>query len=90
MIARFVATVRAIWYNKKLLWRVFRSSPVSVLILAFFKNSQYIMFGNAKMIRRLEICKNCEFNDREFCVLCGCHIPAAVLHLAHKCPIEKW
>jgi hypothetical protein len=36
------------------------------------------------------VCATCEFNDDEFCLLCGCHIPAAVLHKAHKCPAGRW
>ena len=41
--------------------------------------------------RRITICIDCDkLNNRNFCVLCGCYMPAKVRSPKSKCPLNKW
>jgi hypothetical protein len=41
--------------------------------------------------KRFEICKTCtNFTEKEFCSLCGCHMPLKVQKDYFSCPIDKW
>ena len=41
--------------------------------------------------RRINICIDCDkLNNRNFCVLCGCYMPAKVRSSKSHCRIKKW
>lgn len=41
--------------------------------------------------RRIAICIDCDkLNNRNFCVLCGCYMPAKVRSPKSHCRIKKW
>ena len=41
--------------------------------------------------RRIIICADCDkLNNRNFCNLCGCYIPAKVRSPKSHCRIKKW
>ena len=41
-------------------------------------------------IRRVEICADCQSNDRGVCLQCKCFIPAKARSMKENCPIDKW
>lgn len=41
--------------------------------------------------KRIEICIDCnKLNNRNFCALCGCYMPAKVRSLKSHCRLNKW
>lgn len=40
--------------------------------------------------RRMKICKRCEFNDHNWCMKCGCFLPAKTKVESEKCHENKW
>lgn len=90
ILKRIQAALEAFKSNWPILKRAFRDTPISVLIVALFRNSQFILFGNASQSHRLEVCSTCEYQNENFCLLCGCHIPAKVLVKENACPAGRW
>lgn len=42
-------------------------------------------------LERAEKCANCDAaNDKNFCAICGCYIPAKVRSKKEKCPNGEW
>ncbi len=42
-------------------------------------------------MKRAEKCAKCNnANNRNFCVLCNCYIPAKIRSLKEQCPIGEW
>jgi len=41
-------------------------------------------------MRRVEICADCKHNKNNFCLQCGCWIPAKARSMVERCPINKW
>lgn len=45
----------------------------------------------AEAKRRIEICCNCEkLRKNNYCMLCGCFMPAKVRSPKSRCKIKKW
>lgn len=41
--------------------------------------------------KRIEICVKCnKLNNRNFCILCGCYMPAKVRSIKSHCRLKKW
>lgn len=40
--------------------------------------------------KRVEICKECEFNKNGRCLKCGCYWKAKMRLITEHCPIKKW
>ena len=41
--------------------------------------------------KRMTICVECKkLNNRNFCMICGCYMPAKVRSLHSKCSLKKW
>jgi len=41
--------------------------------------------------RRMTICVECnKLNNRNFCMICGCYMPAKVRSKRSKCSLNKW
>jgi hypothetical protein len=50
---------------------------LSGFINLLFKNIGLLSSKNREIYKkRADICYECQFNDRNFCSLCGCYIPA--------------
>jgi len=41
--------------------------------------------------KRIKICINCnKLDNRNFCILCGCYMPAKVRSPKSRCRLNKW
>ena len=64
-------------------------------LLEIYEGWKNLTFQNPKTEelakKRIKICIGCDkLNDRNFCQLCGCYMPAKVRSPKSRCRISKW